>query len=1148
MSAAAPGQHRLARIQVVNWGTFQGAFGIDVPRDGMLITGPSGSGKSSLLDALSAVLVPPRWLAFNAAAQEGGSADRSRSLVSYVRGAYRREADDVTGEVTTAYLRDGATWSGIALTFDDSTRLTTLIRLFHLARGANAMDDLASLLVIADGPVELLSLQDLVANGLELRRLRSRHADWDVFTRYSAFAARVQRRLGLASDQAQRLLHKTQSAKNLNSLDTLLRDFMLDEPDTFDLADQAVAQFGELTAAHASVVDARRQVETLLPLEAIGTELARLETETESLTRQLDHLPVFEQRTRLDRARDDARQKTGLLRGLERELAQATAASTSAQEERDAWNQRLLGAGGAELATLAASIRAERDLWEQRRRRWDSMAPVAERAGLSLAADAEEHARLQQEAERRGRQVDADRESRRAAGYELVRAKHEADARVRVIQEDLKVLLAQQSNLEPHLLRVRALLTDRLGLTRETLPFAGELIDVREEASDWAGAIERVLRPLARTLLVPDGQYAAVAELVDTTQLGTRLVYERIPADVAAPDGAPSDPRSLVRKVMLQPGPWAHWLAAELLRRYDYACVETIPELVRAPRAVTRAGQIKHSATRHEKDDRRPIDDRRSWVLGFSTAAKETRLRETLREAATTAADADQALRADEDSRDAIGAMAAALAELRRLAWEEIDTGQPRRRLDDLVRRQEVVRAAASGLGDTEARLAAATQAYAEAEETRRRLQSRRDRTAGDLDDLRSTIARLEERLAAQPDVPEEAGHTLSALFAEEWERVGTGPAVPEAPLREAFQAVERRLRDALAQREKRRQDAGRRSERTMQTYKTSWPAQAAELAIRIDFLPDYLAILAGLRADRLPEFEERFFDLLQSQSRNNIGNLSLRITMARRKVRERIDPINTSLAGTEYAPGRHLQVKVDDRRVPELTEFLGALGRITAGSIEDTLGADDSTAGRQQAEERFLEMQRILSRLSSTEAPDRRWRAQCLDTRLHVEFTAVVQDTDGRPVDYYTGAGGLSGGERQKLVVFCLAAALRYQLAREGADQPQYGLVVLDEAFDKTDPEFTRAGLEVFRTFGFQLLLATPMKMLQTLEDYVGGTTLVLMDPSHHSHLEVMRFDAEEPAGAPTDSAEVPGTGVAPGVPADRQPPVGQPAEPGLW
>ncbi|NHB84484.1 hypothetical protein G7085_07340 [Tessaracoccus sp. HDW20] len=35
--------------------------------------------------------------------------------------------------------------------------------------------------------------------------------------------------------------------------------------------------------------------------------------------------------------------------------------------------------------------------------------------------------------------------------------------------------------------------------------------------------------------------------------------------------------------------------------------------------------------------------------------------------------------------------------------------------------------------------------------------------------------------------------------------------------------------------------------------------------------------------------------------------------------------------------------------------------------------------------------------------------------------------------------------------------------------------MVVIDEAFDKADHTFTQAGLEVFRTFGFQLLLATP-------------------------------------------------------------------------
>ena len=79
--------------------------------------GATGSGKSSLLDALSAVLVPAKHLRFNAAAQDAGTNDRSRTVLSYVRGAYRRVTQETTGEVVTDYLRPGATRSGIALTF-----------------------------------------------------------------------------------------------------------------------------------------------------------------------------------------------------------------------------------------------------------------------------------------------------------------------------------------------------------------------------------------------------------------------------------------------------------------------------------------------------------------------------------------------------------------------------------------------------------------------------------------------------------------------------------------------------------------------------------------------------------------------------------------------------------------------------------------------------------------------------------------------------------------------------------------------------------------------------------------------------------------------------------------------------------------------
>ena len=105
-------QHRLCRVQLVNWGTFDGARSFAVPRRGLLLTGPSGAGKSSILDAMASILVRPAKLKFNSAAQGTETGDRERSLVTYVLGAYKRETDASTGEVGTAFLRKGPTWSG----------------------------------------------------------------------------------------------------------------------------------------------------------------------------------------------------------------------------------------------------------------------------------------------------------------------------------------------------------------------------------------------------------------------------------------------------------------------------------------------------------------------------------------------------------------------------------------------------------------------------------------------------------------------------------------------------------------------------------------------------------------------------------------------------------------------------------------------------------------------------------------------------------------------------------------------------------------------------------------------------------------------------------------------------------------------------
>ena len=294
-----------------------------------------------------------------------------------------------------------------------------------------------------------------------------------------------------------------------------------------------------------------------------------------------------------------------------------------------------------------------------------------------------------------------------------------------------------------------------------------------------------------------------------------------------------------------------------------------------------------------------------------------------------------------------------------------------------------------------------------------------------------------------------------------------------------------------------------------MGAYRREWSNQAADWGEEVEFLAEYLERLGSLERDGLPTFEKRFFHLLGEQTRNNIGQLSMKIRSARREIRTRVDEVNKSLRLTEFSPGGHLQIDVRDRALPEVEKFLGTLTAITADSITDVFASDDP-GDRTAAEERFALMKGILDRLGS--ADEKAWRERCLDTRQHVQFQARVLDADGGQLDVFTGSGGRSGGERQKLDTDRQAAARRFQLAPAGQAEPEYALVVIDEAFDKADHRFTQAGLEAFRTFGCQQLQATPMKMLQTIDDYVGGVAMVTNDSGRRSAIHQLAFESDEP------------------------------------
>ena len=128
-----PGQMRLALVQVVNWGTFHGAHTMRVDRNGTLLTGNSGVGKSTLFDAMLRVF-DARPRSNEAAAQRaGGAVEDKRTTFTYMRG---KVGDKAVGEGSaSAFQRPGATWSAVALTFDNAAGTkVTVSALFDLPK------------------------------------------------------------------------------------------------------------------------------------------------------------------------------------------------------------------------------------------------------------------------------------------------------------------------------------------------------------------------------------------------------------------------------------------------------------------------------------------------------------------------------------------------------------------------------------------------------------------------------------------------------------------------------------------------------------------------------------------------------------------------------------------------------------------------------------------------------------------------------------------------------------------------------------------------------------------------------------------------------------------------------------------------------
>lgn len=1101
---------RLSRLELYNWGTFdRDVWCLDAASMNCLVTGDIGSGKSTVVDAVTTLLLPSNRISYNKAA---GADTRERSLRSYVLGFYKSERNEVTGTTKPVALRDSTSYSVILGVFTNAgyEATVTVAQVFWLRDASSGQPE--RFYVTADRAMSISA--DFADFGTEIASLRKRlrASGARVHESFPEYGKDFRRRLGIESEQGMELFHQTVSMKSVGNLTDFVRNHMLEPFNAGKWTENIVAHFENLTNSHEAVKRAQAQLAALGPLLTDCDAHDGVLAEIRELTGQRAALRYY-----------FAELKTGLLDSLlaelhaeqarlSRRLEQLSAHIGKLRERETSLRIELAGHGGNRLSEIERQIDEAQRIRDERMVRAKRFGASLEKAGLDPVETAEHFAAWRAEiaAQREAvKQNLADAQNRLTETAVTAKALRGESAEAGA---ELRSLRDRRSNIPKRNLDLREWLCRDLRLTEATLPFAGELIAVRDEEADWEGAAERLLRSFALSILVPEKHYTAVSEWINAHHLNARIVYYRVPEVVPALRGGTAEPPSaranpLFAKLDVKDSPSAAWLERELYRRADYECVETMADFRRAPNAITKQGQVKGSGGRHEKDDRYRIDDRSRYVLGW---ANERKISALLRAAKNLQAElnAIDAERSDQENlRDAAierGQVLARLDEVQDFA--EIDWQSLVKAIEELKEERRRLEATSTKLKRLGGELDGVKQQIHEAEENR--------------DEIQEATGSIRDRIRGAGEFREEARRTLTEPACEQArprfsavEKLLTGPKLAvlmpstHAACDKAEMAIGEQINALIERRNTRRTTLSNRIVAAMGDFRRQYPVETAELNDAVESADGYRDLHKRLTEDDLPRFQEQFKTYLNQNTIRDIAGFQSQLNKHAALIRDRIFTINKSLVDVEYNPGRFIRLEAQPTPNTEIRDFRAELRACT----------DDAVSGEasdQYSEQKFLQVRRIIERFRGREGqtePDRRWTKFVTDVRNWYLFTASERwRADDTEYEHYADSAGKSGGQKEKLAYTILAASLAYQFKLEwGAVKSRtFRFAVIDEAFGRGSDESTRFALQLFRRLGLQLLIVTPLQKIHVIDPYISTVGFVDNPTNRYSRIQTLTIE----------------------------------------
>lgn len=1080
---------KLDYMEVWNWGTFNDKVYRMTPHgNNSLLTGANASGKSTLIDALLALLVPlqnKRFYNQSSGAEKKGN----RTDITYFFGNYGQQQEGESG-ASSLKLRDKSARSVLLATFNNSDgRVVTLFQIRYYSG-----EELRTVYGMAHKRLTISqNFATFDSNGVWRKRMEkelntgSSKRIVEFFNGPKAYEEKMLLVFGMRSDKALTLFNQIVGVKVLNDLDSFIRDNMLEERDAEEKYKELRENFQNLMDAKTSIEKTKEQIRQLEPIDRLAEDVLLIEKSIKELQSEKDIISYwFAVRTvklcqeHLERRKSELRQLDDTIKANNAEKRRLDEAKSSLEVAINS------DSVGQQIKDIEKEIINLTERFEERKKKEEKYNTLIHKLELPQNVDSSTFQSNKATAQKQkvALQELLDNELAERKRH-LQNEKEDIEANIKSHVNTIKYLSEHNNNISGRVAEIRDEIIQHIGATADEIPFIGELIRLKDDEREWESAIERILHNFALRLIVPEKYYRKVNEYVNNHNLRGRIVYQRYNYDAALREfvNRHAQDNSLLNKIEFKPNAqYIDWIEDRLYSEFNYTCVDTLEDFNHInEKAVTKEGLIKAKGGKHEKDDRPEISRREHYVLGWDNHEKISVIKkehENLRSQLTVKnneiKELDHKKKETEERKETFSSL------LDFEKFDDIDWQLYSIRINDKKEEKKQLESTNDRVKTLQEQLEKVKQTISDIEDRKENLYGSK---ALLLKDEEETKKRCSDNTNAQASMKpvdvDEFENNHSELLLVGLEDI-------EARHKSLQNDIDNKIRNKQAEKSK-KENEGRSKiikfknpTEEITTKFRDWRSDVNSLPDSVEFISEYQTFLKKLNEEALPSFEKRFNKYLHETVINNIYTFRQFFKDWESLINKTINQLNSYLRDINFNvyPETYIQLESSKKRNVNINEFVQMLEKAIPNMREINSTIDGQ---RLHFEQHVLPLMQRLQ--------DEKWRKEVMDVRARFSYKAVEHyKADDQKRNTYESMGQLSGGEKAQLTYTILGSAIAYQfgLTKHGCDS-SFRFIAIDEAFRAQDEDKARYLISLCKQLHLQLLVVTPSDNIHIVENDIS-------------------------------------------------------------